>query len=282
MTGGGDVSGASVDEAHPEGTYNLLLADGDERSAALKLLALDAAACGPFVATGGAAGSSDKAGGVAASARKEAGRSAALDRLLQDVKVNGIPVRDDVRAAWPEALPTAGVFECNFTRVRGVHAMPVLDGKKMRAVEREFERSTCTDDTKVRTLSMLAPYSYLYASQVSRLLRYIGTGDQLVQIACVLMLRCIDLEDGGSDAILSALDKRTAHFVLTALGDHGCFKGVNPTGHYALHLSQPVHRHLAARLKDCAIEEGPSCLTWRNIMCACHAYVCLLRRVGVI
>ena len=229
----------ALDEDHPEGTYILDIADAAERAIALQLFDLDT--------------------------RNSSG---ARGTLLQNVKINGIAARDAVLATWPDALPASGVIECDFVRIAGSAGHTVLDGKKMYAIESEFKRSTTTDSTKVQMLATLAPYSYLYASQIRRLLQHIGTGDQLVQTACVLLLRCVDLEAGGYDAILRTLDSRTAFFVKAALGMHGCFRSSNPTGHYALHLSVLSHRLIAARLKDSALEAGPSCLTWRNIMCA--------------
>jgi Leucine Rich repeat len=232
------IDAEAIDEAHPEGTYNLDLASAHERDTLLTLIALDAAC------------------------------PEGSGKLLQNAKLNGIPVKDDAVAGWPDSLPAAGILECDFVRIPGSAGCPVLDGKKMYAIEKDFKRSTATDDSRVQTLVTLAPYSYLYAAQICRLLRHIGTGDQLVQTACVLLFRCVDLELGGFDMIFASLDRRTRGLVAAHVGMHGCFKGCNPTGHYALHLSEPTQRHLAARLKDCAMGEGGACLTWRNILCA--------------
>ena len=237
-----------LDQQCPQGTYSLSLGESAERAVALGLMKLDLE-------------SPDGPG-----------------QHLRNVKLNGNEVGSLAAKGWPEKLPSLGLLEADFTRLPSLAAQQVLDFKKVASLEREFQKDTTTDLTKMKTLLTVAPYSYLYAAQIAKLLRCMGTGDVLVRAACVLFTRCIDLEDGGYDTILQAMPERDQYFVRITLGMTGCFKGSNPTGHYELNLSIAAQRMLAVRLKDAALDEGRA-LTWRNVLCApapnlCHELVC--------
>jgi hypothetical protein len=237
-----NLDSAAVHPDHPEGTYAVNLANGSEVVAALMLIRLDNECPeGPW-------------------------------KLMQNIKLNGVPMTAAACVGWPERLPAAGLLECDFVRVVGSTAKAVLDAKKVNSIERNFKQTTTTDVAMVKTLLTLAPYSYLYASQIARLLKHISTGDQLVRTACALFTRCIDLEQGGYEIMLSSISPRDVHFVQATLGMQACFKGCNPSGHYVLNLSIVSNKMLAIRLRDCAYDEGPSALTWRNIMCATSCY----------
>lgn len=112
----------------------------------------------------------------------------------------------------------------------------------------------------------LAPYTLLYASQITRLLRAFETGDALVQVACVLFTRCVDLED-SADAINAAMPQRDAQCFREQLGHVVAFRGSNPTGHYEMSLTNRHQRMLAIRLKDEAGREGTA-VTWKNVLYA--------------
>jgi hypothetical protein len=186
--------------------------------------------------------------------------------LMRDVKFNGLPIATETLATWTDSIPVNGVLECNFAPTRECRSVAVLDWKKVAAIETEFRSPCVTDAAKLDLVSTLAPYNYLYAWQIARILRCIGTGDALVEAACLLFARCADLEDGYAD-ILAALSKRDAYFVKKRLGMYAMFRGSNPTGHYHLDLSVLRERLLAVRLKDEALSEGAE-VTWLNTTCA--------------
>jgi hypothetical protein len=234
---GNDDESASLDPSHPEGSYALRLSSKREYDIAVILINLSLSGL--------------KSGG----------------HQLQNLRLNCLPIGPLEDLGWPAKLPVTGVLECDFARVPGAAAKPVLNFKKLASLENEFRRATTADLTKMKLLLTLAPYSYLNASQIVRLLKGIGTGDMLVRAACVLFTRCIDLEDGGYELILNSMSERDSYYTKKSLGMLGCFKGSNPTGHYELNLSTIAQRFIAVRLKDAAFEEG-SALTWRNIGCA--------------
>lgn len=226
-----------LDPQCPQGTYTLSLGQKAERAVALGLIRLDAEAEG------------------------------GPGQHLRNVRLNGNEVGALTERGWPDKLPALGLLEADFTRLPELAVQHVLDFKKVANLEREFQKDSTTDLTKMKTLLTVAPYSYLYAAQIAKLLRCIGTGDMLVRAACVLFTRCVDLEDGGYTTILRALPERDQYFVRLTLGSTGCFKGSNPTGHYELNLSIAAQRMLAVRLKDAALDEGQA-HTWRNVLCA--------------
>lgn len=234
----------AVDEAHPEGTYNFDLTSAQERDVLDTLLRLDAAATAAHYAAGG-----DAAPAAAAAAAQPPPRRGAL---MQNAKVDGIPVKPAAFQLWPDALPAAGVLEFDFARVPGAAARAVLDGKKMYAIEREFQRASTTDDAKCQTVATLAPYSYLYASQVTRLLRHIGTGDQLVQArpprlvlrqcnsGLVVSICFLPLVVWLSDAMLQAGRCDLAHDQNGSV--HTCFAGSHLQSAPALSAPTIAHR----------------------------------------
>jgi hypothetical protein len=231
-----DDENAMFDPSHPEGSYALRLGITREYDLAAVLVSLSFSGA----SNGG--------------------------HRLQNLRLNGLPIGPIDALGWPAKLPVTGMLECDFARVPGAVAKPVLDFKKLATIEREFRRATTADLTKMKVLTTLAPYSYFNTAQIVRLLKGIATGDVLVWAACVLFTRCVDLEAGGYELILGSMSERDSFYVQKALGMLGCFKGSNPTGHYELDLSTAAHRFLAVRLKDAALEEG-SAMTWRNIGC---------------
>lgn len=231
-----DDENTILDLSHPEGSYALRLGITREYDLAVVLINLSFS------------GASD--GG----------------HRLQNLRLNGLAIGPLDSLGWPAKLPVTGMLECDFARVPGAVAKPVLDFKKLAAIEHEFWRATTADLTKIKMLMTLAPYSYFNTSQIVRLLKGVGTGDMLVRAACILFTRCVDLEAGGYELIVGSLLERDRYHVQKALGMLGCFKGSNPTGHYELDLSTTAHRFMAVRLKDAALEEG-SALTWHNIGC---------------
>jgi len=256
-------------EASPEGSYKLDLSDPSERTIALQLCRIDMAAEGD---------------------------------LMKNIRLGLLTFKSCKAARWPERLPTAGLLECDFVRSKNAKAMPVMDAKKLESFEREFRKPSMSEMDKQDIVGSFAPYSYLYASQIARLLACFSVGawsvgsegvqglgvpclrrrlslrdaaphplttrcagDTTVNAAAMLFCRCVDLEDGLL-RILEALSPRDRHFFEVTLGWNVLFRGSNPTGHYELNLSLLPHRMLAQRLKDQAASEGDN-VTWRNIMC---------------
>lgn len=109
----------------------------------------------------------------------------------------------------------------------------MLDWKKIGALDAQFRKATMSESAKLSTVLALAPCSNFYAAQIARLLRRFETGDNLITAACSLYVRCMDLED-GVDTIMKPVPARDVRLINERLGFRACFRGSNPTGHYAL------------------------------------------------
>lgn len=222
-----------VDPDRPEGTYALQLEKPSERAVALQLINLNRS----------------RGGG-----------------LMKDVRQNGLALPSGVPDGWKSNLPCTGILEFNFVKYLDSKSHTVLDSKKVAALSEELHKPYTSDATKISSIMSLAPYTMLYASQVTRLLQAFETGDALVQVACVLFTRCVDLED-GAEAINAAMPPRDGQCFREELGHVVAFRGSNPTGHYEMALNNPHQRMLAMRLKDEAVREGTA-VTWKNVLCA--------------
>lgn len=222
----------SIDSERPEGTYALRLDKSNERSVAQQLINLD---------------------------RRRGGG------LLRDVRQNGLALPNGVPDGWPASLPATGILELNCVQHSESESHTVLDSKKTAALVEELQKSYTSDSSKISTIMTLAPYTMLYASQVIQLLQAFETGGALVQAACVLFTRCVDLED-GTDEISACMPPRDEHCFQEQLGHVVNFRGSNPTGHYEMLLTNTHQRMLAIRLKDAAGKEGGA-VTWKNVLC---------------
>jgi len=221
----------TVDMDRPEGTYALHLEKPSERGIAVQLIQLNQARGGGFI---------------------------------YNLRQNGLMMSSGIPDGWPGSLPTTGIIEFNFLRTNDAESHSVLDSKKIAALVEEFQRPHMSDSAKLGSITTLSPYTMLYSSQVTRLLRTFDTGDALVHAACMLFTRCVDLED-GADEICGTLPQRDMHFFRQQIGHIISFRGSNPTGHYEMSLNIPHQRMLAIRLKDQAEKEGNS-VTWKNVM----------------
>ena len=130
-------------EANPEGSYKLELADLSERAVAAQLCRIDA-------------GSGDD--------------------LMRNIKLNNSAVKSCKGAKWPDSLPMKGVLEFDFLRHRDPVLMPVLDANKLDSFEAEFRVPRVSEAEKYEIVSSFAPYSYLLASQIVRLLHCFSVG----------------------------------------------------------------------------------------------------------
>lgn len=170
--------------------------------------------------------------------------------LMKDIKVHGIPYTS-VPDSWPAGLPEMGKLEFAFVKDPRSPAYVVLDWKKIGALEANFKKAIVSESSKLSTVLALAPCSNFYAAQIARLLRRFETGDNLITAACSLYVRCMDLED-GVQTIMSSVPARDVTLIKERLGYRACFRGVNPTGHYALvralqrHIPTYVHRAVMA------------------------------------
>ncbi|GBF95369.1 hypothetical protein Rsub_07797 [Raphidocelis subcapitata] len=249
-----ESAGRGFDPAAPEGRYRFDLSAPAQRAAAAALCELDAAA--------------------------------AAD-LMRGISLDGKPIASCKKAGWPSSLPARGALEFEFTLRKAARPLVAMDARKFAALRRQFTSPALSDRERLGLVHAVAD-----------LLSSFGAGPERAAAAALLYTRATAAErptaDGGGPgvsgsgggsgadgggagqtpadawaegvaAIEAALGPRDATAWRQALGWAAGQPWSAPTGHYELDLSRPIHRAVAARLKDAALA-GPEGPCWINLL----------------
>mmetsp|Transcript_24719 Transcript_24719/g.67372 ORF Transcript_24719/g.67372 Transcript_24719/m.67372 type:complete len:971 (-) Transcript_24719:3284-6196(-) len=229
----GHNGAAEFNPLAPEGSYTLALDNPTDRAVAVQLCKFDL--------------------------------TSSKGSLMHNIKLDDQSMKSVQEMDWPAKLPSSGLLEFDFVARKIQNMVQVMDNKKFQAVVFQLESKTMADVEKLTLVEIIAPFTYLYCHQIASILQCFSMGDEAVRAAALLFTRAADLEE-NLDALTSALQDYDVLSLQQMLGWFSYCRFSNPTGHYELNLTTPVHQAIAVRLKDVAYGEPSEGSNWYNVV----------------